>query len=167
MAGARRAGVVVPPPSRSRGPYRGVRGRDADRGGRGDGGRLRARPDRQVPLFLCDGNPVVALVPGDRRGDAEKVAKAVGAASGRVAKREEVEAATGFPPGAVAPFPLPRVETVLVDRSLLKHALVWAGAGSERHMVGLAPLELARLARARPMDVVQDRTYDANETKER
>lgn len=118
-------------------------------------------------VFLCDDRPVVALVPGDRRGDSGKVAKAVGAASARVAKREEVEEATGFAPGAVAPFPLPRVEAVLVDRTLLKHPIVWAGAGSERHVVGLAPLELARLARARPMDVVQDRAYDANDTKER
>ena len=35
-------------------------------------------------VFICDGKPVVALVPGDRRGDAEKVAAAVEASSTRV-----------------------------------------------------------------------------------
>lgn len=116
-------------------------------------------------VLVCDGRPVVALVPGDRRGDIAKVARAAGTASARVAKAEEVEQATGFAPGAVAPFPLPGVATVLMERTLLRHPLVWAGAGSPKHMVGLAPLELARLARARPLDVVKD--YDSTESKER
>jgi prolyl-tRNA editing enzyme YbaK/EbsC (Cys-tRNA(Pro) deacylase) len=117
-------------------------------------------------VFVCDGRPVVALVPGDRRGDPEKVAHASGAERARIASADEVRGATGFPPGAVAPFPLPNVETVLLDRTLLRHPKVWAGAGSSRHIVGLAPTELGRLARARPMDVVQVETYDSSDAKE-
>ena len=64
--------------------------------------------------------------------------------------------ATGFPAGGVAPFPLPGIETVLVDRSLLVHELVWIGAGSNRHMAALAPPDLVRLARARPADVAAE-----------
>ena len=116
-------------------------------------------------VFVCDGKPVVALVPGDRRGDPEKVARGAGAEKARVAKAEEVEEATGFGPGAVAPFPLPRVETVLMDRALLRHPIVWAGAGSPSHMVGLPPAELGRLTRARPLDLVKD--YDSPSDKER
>jgi prolyl-tRNA editing enzyme YbaK/EbsC (Cys-tRNA(Pro) deacylase) len=108
-------------------------------------------------VFECDGRPVVVLVPGDRRADAAKVARAVGCTAARVAGPELVETATGFPPGAVAPFPLRRVEWVLMEQTLLSGDLVWIGAGSARHMAGLAPTELARLARARPMDVIQDR----------
>ena len=107
-------------------------------------------------VLQCDGRPVVVLVPGDRRADARKVAAAMGAARARVARPAEVEAATGFPPGAVAPFPLPRVGRVLIDRTLLAHDEVWVGAGSPRHMAGLTPGELVRLARAQPMDAVQD-----------
>jgi prolyl-tRNA editing enzyme YbaK/EbsC (Cys-tRNA(Pro) deacylase) len=109
-------------------------------------------------VFDCDGRPVLVLVPGDRRADVAKVAAAAQAGSARIAGPEQVEAATGFAPGAVAPFPLPRVETVLMERSLLGHELVWIGAGSLRHMAGLAPTELARLTRARPMDAVQEAT---------
>jgi prolyl-tRNA editing enzyme YbaK/EbsC (Cys-tRNA(Pro) deacylase) len=112
-------------------------------------------------VLVCGDRPVVALVPGDRRGDPAKVARALGRESARVASAEEVESATGFAPGAVAPFPLPNVDTVLMERSLLQHSLVWAGAGSSRHMVGIAPVELGRLARAKPMDVVSERTYDS------
>lgn len=118
-------------------------------------------------VLMCDEKPVVALVPGDRRGDPAKVARALGAESARIATAIEVERATGFPPGGVAPFPLRNVETVLMDRALLRHTLVWAGAGSERHMVGIAPAELGRLARAKPMDVAAERTiYDSPKPKE-
>jgi prolyl-tRNA editing enzyme YbaK/EbsC (Cys-tRNA(Pro) deacylase) len=106
-------------------------------------------------LFMCDGRPVLVLVPGDRRVDKGKVAAAVGAASARIAAADEVEHATGFEPGAVAPFPLRAVEQVLIDGSLLPGELVWIGAGSTRHLAGLPPAELVRLARARAVDVVE------------
>ncbi len=106
-------------------------------------------------VFDCGGRFAVALVPGDRRADAAKVAKAAGVDRARVAAPEQVVAATGFEPGAVAPFPLPRVDTVLVERTLLQAELVWCGAGSTRHMLGIAPADLVRLARARSFDLVQ------------
>jgi prolyl-tRNA editing enzyme YbaK/EbsC (Cys-tRNA(Pro) deacylase) len=97
---------------------------------------------------------VVALVPGNRRGDPAKVARAVGAPRARVARAGEVEAATGYAPGAVAPFALPHVDRVLIERTLLAEPLVWVGAGSPRHLAALAPVELVRVSRAEPADVV-------------
>ena len=107
----------------------------------------------------CDGKTVVALVPGDRRADLGKIAGAVGAAKARIARPAEVEQATGFAPGAVAPFPLPTVERVLIDQSLLSHDVVWVGAGSETHLAALHPGVLVRLARAQIVDAVQESTY--------
>ncbi len=113
-------------------------------------------------VLVCAGVPVVALVPGGRRADPTKVAQALGAATARVARPDEVEAATGFPPGAVAPFPLRSVSRVLVERTLLAQPLVWAGAGSTRHMVVLTPAELVRLTRAEPMDVLEEPAYHSS-----
>ena len=107
-------------------------------------------------VFVCDGRAVVALVPGDRRGDATKIALGVEADAARVAKPDEVKEATGFAPGAVAPFPLPEDTVVLMDSAFFSHALVWAGAGSAHHVLGMPPAELARVARARPLDVSAD-----------
>ena len=108
-------------------------------------------------VLVADGLPVLALVPGDRRADAAKVANALGARYSRVASAAEVVAATGFDPGGVAPFPLPRVSRVLMEQQLLAHDLVWAGAGSDRHMIGLAPADLARLTNAQTGDLSEDR----------
>jgi prolyl-tRNA editing enzyme YbaK/EbsC (Cys-tRNA(Pro) deacylase) len=117
-------------------------------------------------VFVCDEKPVVALVPGDRRGDPAKVAQAVDASEARVAKAQEVEDATGFAPGAVAPFPLPSIGIVLMDRALYHHEIVWAGAGSTHHIMGISPTDLGRLARVRSMDVVAEQTYDSSKQKE-
>ena len=57
-------------------------------------------------VVICGGRPVVVLVPGDRRVDLDKVARAAGATEARIAGADEVVATTGFEPDAVAPFPL-------------------------------------------------------------
>jgi len=109
-------------------------------------------------VFDCDGRWVVALVPGDRRADSAKIARAAGAGTAKIASPAEVERATGFVAGAVAPFPLPGVDRVFVDRGLLSHKRVWVGAGSSRHMAMLSPGDLVRLSRAHAMDVVEAAT---------
>lgn len=106
-------------------------------------------------VVVGDGTPAMVLVPGDRRADLSKVAAALGAARVRIARADEVQTVTGFEPGAVAPFPLPALEHVLVERALLAHDTVWVGAGSDRHMAGIRPAELVRLARARAVDAVE------------
>jgi prolyl-tRNA editing enzyme YbaK/EbsC (Cys-tRNA(Pro) deacylase) len=110
-------------------------------------------------VFDCSGKKVVVLVPGDRRADSEKIAHAAGKPFARIAGSEEVRDTTGFDPGAVAPFPLPRVDAVFVERTLLSQPVLWIGAGSERHMASLSPTELLRLSRARPVDVVEQAPY--------
>ncbi|MGZ4382473.1 MAG: aminoacyl-tRNA deacylase [Gaiellaceae bacterium] len=107
-------------------------------------------------VFECDGVPAVVLVPGDRRADPAKVARALGCVRAKVAGPDEVRRATGFEPGAVAPFPLPLVERVLIEQTLLGHDRVWVGAGSPKHMAGLSPRDLVRLSRAEPVDAVQE-----------
>ncbi len=105
-------------------------------------------------VVVCDDLPAIALVPGDRRGDLAKVARALGGRRARVARSDEVEPVTGFAPGAVAPFPLPH--RVLCDASVLRHTIVWCGGGSDRHMVGLAPVELLRLSRGELGDLLHE-----------
>ncbi len=105
-------------------------------------------------VAVCDDTPVLALVPGDRRADTDKVARAVGASEGRIAHAREVTALTGFAPGAVAPFGLHGIERVVIDRVLLARDELWVGAGSTRHMAVLPTRELVRLTRAAPADLV-------------
>jgi prolyl-tRNA editing enzyme YbaK/EbsC (Cys-tRNA(Pro) deacylase) len=107
-------------------------------------------------VFTCGSLNLLVMVPGDRRADTTKIAAAAGCEKARVAGAEVVVEATGFEPGAVAPFPLRRIDRVFVDRGLLALDKVWIGAGSTRHMAALAPADLVRLARAEPIDAGED-----------
>jgi prolyl-tRNA editing enzyme YbaK/EbsC (Cys-tRNA(Pro) deacylase) len=107
-------------------------------------------------IFVCDGRPVLVMIGGDRRADRAKVEAAVPCEKAKIAGPEEVRSATGFEPGAVAPFPLPGIETILVDQELLVHEVVWTGAGSHQHVLAIAPADLVRLTRARSVDAVAD-----------
>ena len=104
-------------------------------------------------VLVCDGAYVLALVPGDRRADERVIARVLGATEVRAASPDEVLEATGFPPGGVAPFPHLAITQTLLERSLLRHPIVWIGAGTESHMAAIPPIELARLTKARPFDL--------------
>ena len=106
-------------------------------------------------VFVCDGLPVLALLPGDRRADAAKLATAAAARAVRVARPEEVFAVTGFEPGAVSPFPVPQASKILLERELLLHQTVWVGAGTSRHLAGLSPIDLVRLTGAELADLAE------------
>ena len=58
-------------------------------------------------VLVCDGAPVVALVPGDRRADTGKVARPSGARRATVASARRSSTATGFRPGGSRPLPAP------------------------------------------------------------
>jgi prolyl-tRNA editing enzyme YbaK/EbsC (Cys-tRNA(Pro) deacylase) len=105
-------------------------------------------------VFLCGGKTLLVLVPGDRRADPAKVATAAGCEKAKVAGPEDVLRATGFEPGAVAPFPGPAGDGIFLDHALLAHEVVWVGAGSKQHMAALAPADLLRLTRATAVDAV-------------
>jgi hypothetical protein len=129
-------------------------GFNADRGRRGSCRRLRSpRSSSRSPTATDAGSS-----PCWRPPRISKIAAAAGAKKVRIAKSDEVERATGFVAGAVAPFPLPNVDRVFVDRGLLAHKRVWIGAGSPSHMAMIAPGDMIRLARAQPMDAVEAAT---------
>jgi prolyl-tRNA editing enzyme YbaK/EbsC (Cys-tRNA(Pro) deacylase) len=107
-------------------------------------------------VLVCGAQSVMALVPGNRRVDPVKVALAAGADHARVARPPEVVAATGLAPGAVSPLPPPVGVLILVERTILSNPVVWVGAGTERHMAMLSPLELVRLTRGSTVDIVEE-----------
>jgi prolyl-tRNA editing enzyme YbaK/EbsC (Cys-tRNA(Pro) deacylase) len=109
-------------------------------------------------VFVCDGKPVLVMIGGDRRADRTKIEAAVPCEKAKIAGPDEVRAATGFEPGAVAPFPLPEIQTILVDNELLLHEAVWTGAGSHQHVLAIAPTDLVRLTHARSVDAIADDT---------
>ena len=96
---------------------------------------------------------VMALVSGSDRLDEGALAREAGADHTRRADAAAVRDATGYAIGGVPPFghatPLP----VYVDRALLAHPEVWAGAGAPMDVFPLTPDDLVRFSGGQVVDV--------------
>lgn len=108
-------------------------------------------------VFVADETPVLAIIAGDRRGDAAAIARAAGAAQARLAEAATVAEITGYAVGAVSPFDLPPELTVLVDESLARYAVVFPAAGTDSSMVGLTLEQLVRITGGRTCPIGSER----------
>ena len=109
-------------------------------------------------VFVADTDPVLVLTSGANRVDVVKVGKETGSAGVRKADAEEVRAATGYAIGGTPPFGHARDLLVLVDRHLTDFDVVWAAAGTPRHVFPIAPADLVRVTGGRVADVALDET---------
>ena len=90
--------------------------------------------------------PVVALVPGDKRLDTEVLASVAGATSSRRASLDEVRDATGYAAGGTPPFGHARQLRVFADPSLRRHDPVWTAGGTPTTVFPISLEDLDRLA---------------------
>ncbi len=97
-------------------------------------------------VFTIDGDPVMALVAGDRRCDTRALGPAFGR-SGLVlrADAERVRQATGFVIGGVAPLAHPAPLPTAIDDSLGRFETVYAAAGHPHCVFPTTMLELSLL----------------------
>lgn len=99
-------------------------------------------------VFAVDGEPVVALVPGDRRLDESALARAAGGEKCTRLDANAVREATGFPVGGIPPLGHARPLRVFADEGLLRYGVVWAAAGTPHENFGVDPAALVGAARA-------------------
>ncbi len=104
-------------------------------------------------VFVVGDQPVVALVPGDRRGNSEALSGLFGGAAVRLADAEMVRSATGYAIGGVSPFDLPSDLPVIADASFSRFEVVYPAAGTPASMVRMQLTDLLRLSDARVADI--------------
>lgn len=97
------------------------------------------------------GDTHLFLTAGGRRVSAARAASAAGEALAR-ADADEVRTRTGFAIGAVAPVGHLAPVRVWIDRRLLEFKVIWAAAGTPRHVFRIAPDRLAEITGATPAD---------------
>ncbi|HSJ00339.1 MAG TPA: YbaK/EbsC family protein [Patescibacteria group bacterium] len=106
-------------------------------------------------VFMADGQPILALVSGANRVDMVHLAVATGAAEVRRASGDEARAAGGYAIGGVPPFGHAQPLTVLVDRDLLAHEVLWAAAGLPDAVFALSPHDLVRASGGRVVELAE------------
>ena len=105
-----------------------------------------ARPEdfvKSIGFLAAGGDLVVAVVLGADRASASRVGAVVGAPA-RLASPDELLARSGYPAGGTPPFGFHA--RFLVDERVMERPLVYAGGGSDRALVRVAPAELVRVS---------------------
>ena len=93
------------------------------------------------------GHVVLFLTAGGNRVDPARATELAGQPLGK-ADADLIRAETGFAIGGVAPVGHLRQIQVFVDPRLLEFDLVWAAAGTPRHVFAIAPADLIRVTGA-------------------
>ncbi len=106
-------------------------------------------------VFLVDGEPVLALLPGDKRLDTAKLAAACGGSTAKRASLELVREATGYAAGGTPPFGHARPLRVLADHHLRRHDEVWAAGGTPTTVFPIALADLIRASGAEWADLAE------------
>jgi prolyl-tRNA editing enzyme YbaK/EbsC (Cys-tRNA(Pro) deacylase) len=104
-------------------------------------------------VFVADGEPVLALVAGDRRADLAKLKALLHARRVMIADAERVRRDTGFSIGGVPPVGHLRPLATWVDRSLGRFETVYAAAGHPHAVFPISFEALVQLTNGHVADI--------------
>lgn len=99
----------------------------------------------------ADGKVILFLTAGGNRVDAAKASAVAGEALGK-ADATLIRAQTGFAIGGVAPIGHLSPIRAFMDPRLMEFGVVWAAAGTPRHIFAADPREIHRLSNAQLAD---------------
>lgn len=97
-------------------------------------------------VFVVDGEPVVALVPGDRRLDPQALGRVAGGEDVERAPLDTVRAATGYAAGGTPPFGHASPVRIFADPALRRHDPVWAAGGTPSTVFPISLADLERIS---------------------
>jgi prolyl-tRNA editing enzyme YbaK/EbsC (Cys-tRNA(Pro) deacylase) len=99
-------------------------------------------------IFAADDELVLALTSGAHQVDTKALAGLAGASRCGRADADQVRATTGYAIGGVPPFGHDNPVRTWIDPLLLSFDLVWAAAGTPRHVFPISPDKLVALTGA-------------------
>jgi len=100
---------------------------------------------KNICMIDSSGSLVVAIVKGEDRASASRVAKALRAESARVATPEEMLEKSGYPCGGTPSFGYSA--RFLIDEKVMRMEVVYTGGGSEYSLVKIRPADLVHANR--------------------
>ncbi|NLX94611.1 MAG: proline--tRNA ligase [Rhodopirellula sp.] len=91
-------------------------------------------------IYVADGKPIAVLIRGDREGNENKIRRAAGAESLRLAEPAEIERVTGAPVGFAGPVGLKEKISVVADYDIqfVRNGITGANE-ADAHLIGVNP----------------------------
>lgn len=105
-------------------------------------------------VFLVDKNPVMIIVPGDRRVDTHKLEHVLGTKDIRLVNFKQAKKYSGYEPGATPPVFHKNITKTIIDKSLLRYDIIFGGGGTRNKLIEMKTEDILRLTNAIIEDVV-------------
>ena len=95
-----------------------------------------------------EGEPVLLIIPGDKRVRLKSAAKALGVRRVSLVSFEEAEKISGYPPGGTPSIGHKTKMRTVIDKSLLQYETVYCGGGSRKRLLEIRTEDIIRLNNA-------------------
>ena len=95
-----------------------------------------------------EGEPVLLIIPGDKRVRLKSAAKALGARRVSLVSFEEAEEISGYPPGGTPSVGHKTKMRTVIDKSLLEYETIYCGGGSRDRLLELRTEDVIKLNNA-------------------
>jgi len=94
------------------------------------------------------GEPVLLIIPGDRRVKLKSAARALGVRRVHLVSFEEAEKISGYPPGGTPSLGHKTRMRTVIDKSLLQYDTIYCGGGSRERLLELKTEDVIKLSGA-------------------
>ena len=95
-------------------------------------------------LVFIGSNPVIAIMPGDKRANITKIEELTGEQGLRMAKPTEVMTLTGYGVGSVSPFGINPSIKQIADNSILTLSSLFLGSGKSDVLIKISQTEFGK-----------------------
>ncbi len=110
---------------------------------------------KSLVLLDQDKNPILVIIPGDRKLSFPKVREAIGAKKVRLVPFEEAADYSGYLPGAT-PMVFHKVKMkVVLDKELTKYEFLYGGGGERTKLLELKINDVIKLNNALVADIIE------------
>lgn len=106
-------------------------------------------------IFIGKTEPIMVVLPGDKRVDIDKLKEVTKQNSFRMAKPDEAEEITGYPIGGVSPFSSEKDVKKIIDQSIFKIKIVNIGSGKAEIGIELNSEELKKVLDGIIADIIE------------
>jgi Cys-tRNA(Pro) deacylase len=131
-----------------------------ERGGTAVAARELGVPEHAVVKTLVmedeSRKPLVVLMHGDREVSTKNLARQVGAKAVTPCNPDAAARHTGYLVGGTSPFGTRKPLPIYIERTILDLPTIYINGGSRGFLLGVAPVDVARVLRATVVDVALD-----------
>ncbi len=94
-------------------------------------------------VFIGD-NPIIIILPGDKKADINKIKALIGVQDLRMAKPEEISNLTGYDVGSISPFGINSIIKQIADNSILSLTSLILGSGQGDILIMISQVEFRK-----------------------